>query len=833
MSRVRLAKATIALGDMTCGHCTATVEKALLSLDGVSMASADLPTQSADVEYDPSAVALPAMEAAVAAVGYAARPTPQLVSITSAAQAVRDTAATPPAEPRTVEYSLAVTGMTCASCVRSVERAALEVPGVTSCEVSLAESTARVRLDEQSGTIGDVIGAIRGSGYGASVATATRAAPTPDGDSTALSRRLLVSAALTLPLLVLAMSHGAISFSGANWLQLALAAPVVAFGGAPFYAAAWNAARHGRSDMNTLIAVGTGAAFAYSVAATVAPGWLSSQRAAGVYFETAAAIITLVLLGRLLEAKARHRTSHSIRKLLDLQARSVRVRRDRREVEIPLEDVKEGDLVLVRPGERIPVDGEVVEGSGAVDEAPMTGESVPVDKAPGSPVVSGALNRDGFLVFRAESVGARTALSRVIEFVRRAQASKAPAARIADRIAAVFVPVILGVAAATFAAWMAYSPPEDRLRMALNSAVSVLIIACPCALGLATPAALAVGLGRAAEAGILVRDSGPLEAARSVDTVVFDKTGTLTLGQFSVTDVEAYGGLTPATMLRAASEVERHGEHPIAKAIAAASPASTGNVTEFRALPGAGASALLDGVTWLVGKPALLAERDTDVSEARETLDRLSGEGKTVVAVARDGTLAGVVALRDAIRPGVPEATADLRRMGIKTVLLSGDSASAARAAADEAGIQEVLAPVLPLEKAAAVRRIQGEGRTVAMVGDGINDAPALAQADLGVAIGAGTDIAIESAGIVLVKSDPADVGRAIELARRIHRTIIQNYCWAFGYNILGVPIAAGVLYPWTGLLLSPVLASVAMALSSLSVLTNSLRLNRVFRRSA
>lgn len=831
MPGVTVDRATIEVGGMTCGHCVATVERALHGIAGVRTASADLATQTAVVEYDPSSASLPAMEAAVADAGYAPRSASGLVSLASPARPAAPAAGSPPTPAAAFEeHRLSIEGMTCASCVRSVEEAATILPGVSACDVSLTEATARVRIDSSQTALADVIAAIRATGYGARPETGMPDSHGRDAPVDSMRRRLAVSAALTVPLLVLAMSHGLIDFHGSAWVQFAVALPVVLYGGAPFYAAAWNATRHGRADMNTLIAIGTGAAFAYSVAATAAPTWVSGSRAAGVYFETAAAILTLVLLGRVLEARARHRTSNSIRKLLALQARTVRVRREGIESEVPLEEVARGDEVLVRPGERIPVDGTVLEGAGAVDESPITGESVPVDKRTGSRVTSGSLNKDGFLVFRAESVGAETALSQIIEFVRRAQGSKAPAARLADRIAAVFVPVILGVAAITFVAWMVAGPPDDRLRMACNNAVSVLIIACPCALGLATPAALAVGIGRAAESGILIRDGAALEAARDVDTVVFDKTGTLTLGQLAVTDTLAFGSLSSAELLEAAGAIEDHSEHPIAKAIAAARPGPTESVSDYRAFPGAGASAVFSGERWLLGKRELLEDHGVDTSATQDALDRLAEEGKTVVLAARGGDLVGVIALRDTIRPEAAAAAEILRDKGLRTVMVSGDNVHAARAIASEAGIEGILAPVMPVEKSEAVQRLQSEGRTVAMVGDGINDAPALAQADLGVAIGAGTDIALESAQIVLVRSNPADVGRAIELSRRTQRTIKQNYWWAFGYNVLGVPVAAGILYPWTGLLLSPILASAAMALSSLSVISNSLRLNRVFR---
>ena len=822
------------LSGMTCDHCVRTVEASLLNVAGVRAASAQLRSQSAVVEYDPALVELADMEEAVAAAGYAPRPHRELVSLPippaarPADQPTPVRASKAPAASQHQEIRLVLEGMTCASCVRTVEQAALQVPGVRACEVNLTEATAHVVLDPARGGIDDVTRAIRSAGYGATTAPVGSASGVDDGKSGTLRRRLQVSAALTVPLLVLAMSHGRLAFPGSVWVQLALTLPVLLYGGAPFYTAAWNAARHGRSDMNTLIAVGTATAFLFSLAATVAPGWVSrGQESAPVYFETSAAILTLVLLGRVLEARARRRTSNSIHKLLALQQDRVLVRRDGGELEISLEEVVVGDEVLVRPGERIPVDGLVLDGAGAVDESALTGESVPADKQPGSPVVSGSLNQDAALVLRAESVGRDTVLSRIVEYVRRAQGSKAPAARLADRIAAVFVPAILAAAVVTFGVWWFVGPGDDRLRMALTNAVSVLIIACPCALGLATPAALAVGIGRAAEHGILIRDGAALESARTLNTVVFDKTGTLTRGEFSLTDIEPFGDVPSHELLAAAGAIERLSEHPIAKAIVAASPSETPAVEHYRAHPGSGASARVAGESWLLGKPAWLVAEGIEIQRAKRVVEQYAEQGKSVILAAKNGGVAGAFALRDTIRPDGAAAVKALQGRGMRMLMLSGDNAAAARSIASEAGIQDVLAPVLPTEKATAIEQLQREGGVVAMVGDGINDAPALAQADLGIAVGAGTDIAVESAGIILVRNSPVDVDRAIELAERTQRTIRQNYFWAFAYNLLGVPIAAGVLYPWTGLLLSPILASAAMALSSVSVLSNSLRLNR------
>ncbi|MDE0263322.1 MAG: heavy metal translocating P-type ATPase [Bryobacterales bacterium] len=829
MSRESVETTTVELAGMTCNHCVATVEKALLGVEGVRSASAALATQTAEVAFDPLATNLPAIRQAVKAVGYLPGPAGELQSIAASPAAEATAVAAAPQQAEIHESTsiwLSIEGMTCASCVQSVEQAVLKTPGVETCEVSLAEASAHVTLDPARAITADLLRSVESAGYGATVDRDGPGRLRGEPSTSGLRRRLVVSAIFTIPLLALAMSHGRLG-GDSGWAQLALALPVVLYGGSPFYSAAWNAARHLRSDMNTLIAVGTGSAFAYSLVATVMPEWVERRSSAPVYFETAAAILTLVLLGRMLEARARRKTSGAIRKLMELRPETVRVLRDGEETEIPATQLVIGDAVVVRAGERVPIDGKVIEGIGAIDESPLTGESLPADKLPGSEVLSGSLAKEGYLVVRAQSVGGETSLSRMIAFVRRAQNSKSPASRLADRIAAVFVPAILVLAALTFLAWLLLAPPDGRLRLAVNSAVSVLIIACPCALGLATPAALAVGIGRAAEHGILVRDGEALEAARDLDTVVFDKTGTLTLGNFEVTDIETYGSVARDDLLRVTCAIERRSEHPIAQAIAALDPSAEEAVSNFKTLPGAGASAESAGQEWLIGKPELLAGRGIATAEAQTRLDRSSEEGKTTVLVARGRALAGAFAVRDTLHHDAVDATSALRRRGIKTLMISGDSARVARATATLAGIDRVLAPVLPVDKAAAIERLQSDGKRVAMVGDGINDAPALAQADLGIAIGAGSDIAVESADVILVRNSPADVDRAIDVARRTQRAIAQNYVWAFGYNLLGVPIAAGALYPWTGLLLSPVLASAAMALSSLSVLANSLRLGR------
>ncbi len=818
----------VELAGLTCGGCERTVEGALLAVDGVTAASASRETQSAEVEFDPDAATIGDLRAAVSDAGFAPRASPRLVAIGPAGPEMPSEPAPraprPPAEVSATTFR--ISGMTCASCVATVERAVLRLTGVQSCEVALAEGSARVEHDAIRASPDAIIAAISSAGYKGAVETSPHSSADPGKDS-AMTRRLAVSAALTLPLLVIAMSHGRLGIGAVPWLQFGLALPVLAYGGLPFYRAAWKRARHGSCDMSTLVTVGTLTAFAYSFASTAVPGWIGQSAAAPVYFETSAVIVTLVLLGRRLEERARHRTSDAIRRILALQAGSVQVRRGGTEVRVEPGDVRSGDEVVVRAGERIPVDGAVIRGGAAVDESPLTGESVPVDKLPGARVLSGSLNIDGHLAIRAEGVGNETHLARIVDFVRRAQASKSAAARLADRIAAVFVPAILAVAAVTLAAWLVAGPPQDRVRMAVNCSVSVLIIACPCALGLATPAALTVAIGRAAERAVLVRDGGALETARQVDTVVFDKTRTLTLGRLGIRRVATFGNAGEAEVVRAASAIEALVEHPVARAIADLDTGPPLQVEGFRALAGAGAEGEVDGRRWLLGKPELLSDRGVDVSAAGPSIERWGQGGLTTVLAARDGRLAGGFALSDTAHPRSREATDRLRKLGIRVLMLSGDSIGPSARMAAETGVDDVIAGALPVEKASEIRELQASGATVAMVGDGINDAPALAQANLGIAIGSGTDVAIESADIILGKEDPADVAWCVELGRRTQRTIRQNYAWAFGYNLIGVPVAAGLLYPGLGVLLSPVLASAAMALSSLSVLGNSLRLSR------
>ena len=734
---------------------------------------------------------------------------------------------------------LPITGMTCAACAARIERSLGKVEGVEEATVNLATERATVRFDPEVTGVDRIVETIRGAGYDAIVPASDAAASVGAEDEVARVRReeyerlrnkFLIAVILALPVLAIAMSHGriaALDFPGARWLQLFLTTPVVFYSGAQFFRGAWAALRHRAADMNSLIALGTGSAYVYSLFAVVTGMRDSMGMPVPVYFEAAAVIIALILLGRMLEARAKGRTSEAIKRLITLQSKTATVLKDGMEREVAIEAVVPGDVILVRPGEKIPVDGIVRDGASAIDESMLTGESLPVEKIAGSSVFGGTINRTGSLTFEATKVGRETMLARIVQMVERAQGSKAPIARLADVVSGIFTPVVLCIAIATFAAWFVLAPADTRFTLALVNFVSVLIIACPCALGLATPTAIMVGTGVGAEHGILVRSGESLETAHRVSTVILDKTGTITRGEPSVTEiVPLVGG--ESDLLALAASAESDSEHPLAKAIVEAARErgiAFARGSSFSALPGQGMRAIVEGRSIIIGNSALLSAEGIDISAAAPIVDRIAASGGTPVIIAADHAVHGVIAIADEIRPESPPAIAAMRRMGLEVVMLTGDNARTASAVAARAGIDTVRAQVLPADKAAEVERIQGEGKLVAMVGDGINDAPALAQADVGIAIGSGTDVAIEASDMTLLRGDLRRVVTAIALSRATIGTVKQNLFWAFVYNVIGIPIAAGVLYPATGWLLSPVLASAAMSLSSVSVLTNSLRL--------
>lgn len=756
---------------------------------------------------------------------------------------------------------LAIQGMSCASCALTVEKALAKAPGALGASVNFATKTATVRFDPAATEPETLAGVVRATGYGAVVPAATAGAPGHHGhdgkgdggedhsahmdvgesEAASLRRRVVVGAILSLPVLVAAMSHGTIPFlsgQGGNVLQLVLTAPVVFYCGAPFFVRAWHGLLRLRANMDSLVALGTGAAFAVSAATTLFPsGEAHGHGGAGqpVYFEAAAIVIVLVLLGKLLEARATKETGAAIRELLALRPKTARVVRDGREADVPVDEVVAGDLVLVRPGETVPADGVVEDGSSDVDESMLTGESMPVQKEKGATVSGATRNTTGALRVRVTRVGADSALGRIVALVREAQGSKAEIARLADRVSGVFTPAVLAIALLTFAAWYWVVPPADaalRLRLAILTSVSVLVIACPCALGLATPTAIMVGTGRGARLGILVRNGAALETAGSLTHLVLDKTGTITRGEPALTAVKTLPGFAESDVLSLAAAAERRSEHPLARAVVAGAAARGLAIAEperFRAVVGSGVEATVGSREIRIGKRSLLARESIPTGALDALAAERSDAGETPLYVAIDGKAAGLVSVADRPKDGAKEAIARLRARGIEVTMITGDGAATAAAVARAVGIgsASVFAEVLPDEKAARVEAMRRGGRVVGMAGDGINDAPALAAADVGFAMGAGADAAIEAADVTLLRSDLGAVADAIALSRATLRTIRENLFAAFVYNAIAIPVAAGVLYPATGLLLSPVIASAAMSLSSVSVVLNSLRLRR------
>jgi heavy metal translocating P-type ATPase len=834
---------TLHIAGMTCASCVAHVEKALLKVEGVQAASVNLATESARVTA-PTSVPLSALIDAVAKAGYTVR---------------RDT------------LELDIEGMSCAACVGRVEKVLQRVPGVVTANVNLAARRAHVELAGEVPTAA-LVAAVKKAGFGATPAAAvsegareTEAA----AEEAALRRAVWIALALTLPVFVLEMGSHLIPGMHdwvmdtighrTSWLLQFVLTSAVMFGpGLRFFRKGVPALLRGAPDMNALVAMGTSAAWAYSVVALFAPALLPAGTV-NVYFEAAAVIITLILIGRLLEARARGRTSDAIRRLMRIQPRSARVRRGAEVVEMPIGEVVVGDVVEVRPGEKVAVDGEVVEGSSFVDESMITGEPVPVEKGVGATVVGGTLNTRGAFAFRATRVGADTVLAQIIRMVETAQGAKLPIQALVDKVTMVFVPVVMGVAALTFLAWLVFGAawlPEDvpALSFALVNAVAVLIVACPCAMGLATPTSIMVATGRAAQMGVLFRKGDALQLLRDAEVVAVDKTGTLTVGKPQLTDLVVADGFARAEVLALVAAVERRSEHPIADAIVAAARAeglALGEAEGFEADAGHGVSATVAGRRVEVGADRLMRRLGLDVGEFASTAARLGDEGKSPLYAAIDGRLAAIIAVADPLKPTSVAAVKALHAMGLKVAMITGDNARTAHAIARQAGIDEVIAEVLPDGKVAALQRLaMGEGaepsaaratsggdagggsagagtRRVAFVGDGINDAPALAEADVGIAIGTGTDVAIESADVVLMSGDLMGVPRAIALSRATMRNIRQNLFWAFAYNSALIPLAAGVFYPGFGALLSPVFAAAAMSMSSVFVLGNALRLRR------
>ena len=736
-----------------------------------------------------------------------------------------------------------VTGMTCAACQSRVQRTLQQQPGVSDATVNLMMGSATITYDPSTVAPDALVAAIRDTGYGAELPSADRDAfreqeardrATAEEFRT-LRRKAIVSGAIGIvAMAVMPLMH---RVHWMSWVLLVLTLGVMATAGRHFYTRAWAAFRHHTADMNTLVALGTGAAFVYSVIATVAPEFFTSRGVpADVYYEAVLLIIAFILTGNAFEARAKRNTSVALRALVQLQPKLARVVRDGAERDIPVEQVTAADEVIVRPGERVPVDGLVLSGESAVDESMLTGESLPVAKGTGDRVIGGTINRTGAFRLRSTTLGSDSVLAQIVKLMRDAQGSRAPIQALADRISGVFVPIVISIAIATFATWFVLADAAPAVR-AFAAAVTVLIIACPCAMGLAVPTAVMVATGRGAVAGVLIKGGEALQRAGEVGVVVLDKTGTVTEGRPTVTDLvrphvasTGHAATSDDELLRLVATMEKRSEHPLADAIvqyARGRGLALGDAESFESLTGRGAIGVVGGVALAIGNAALMAEYAIDIAPLAADADRLAGEGKTPMYVAADGRLAGLVAVADPIKPTTREAIRRFRAMGLDVVMLTGDNVRTANAIARAAGIDRVVAGVMPEGKVAEVKRLQSEGQVVAMVGDGINDAPALAQADVGIAIGTGTDIAMEAADVVLMRGDLRSAADAIQLSRRTMRTMRQNLFWAFIYNVIGIPVAAGVLYPATGLLLSPILASAAMAFSSVSVVTNSLRLRR------
>ena len=812
-ARATAAAISLPIEGMTCASCVGRVEAALAKVPGVDSVSVNLATERADIRL--------------------ASPVDRIALI----QAVEKVGYDVPAG--TVE--LAVEGMTCASCVGRVEKALKAVPGVTEATVNLATERATVR---GVAAVADLIAAIEKVGYEANpVDTGAQAdeeaAEKKDAERAELKRDLTLAAVLALPVFVLEMgSHmipgmhewvaSTIGIQQSWYLQFVLTLLVLAIPGWRFYEKGFPALFRLGPDMNSLVAVGTAAAFGYSMVATFAPSLLPAGTV-NVYYEAAAVIVALILLGRFLEARAKGRTSEAIKRLIGLQAKEAHVLRDGRIVDIPINDVAQGDIVEVRPGERVPVDGEVTEGRSFVDESMITGEPIPVEKAEGSTVVGGTVNQKGALTLRATAVGGQTMLAQIIRMVEQAQGSKLPIQAVVDKVTLWFVPAVMLAAVLTFLVWLVFGP-SPALSFALVNAVAVLIIACPCAMGLATPTSIMVGTGRGAEMGVLFRKGEALQLLKDAKVVAVDKTGTLTEGRPVLTDLEIADGFDRNQVLAKVASVESRSEHPIARAIvesAVEGGIALPTMTDFDSVTGMGVRATVDGARVEVGADRFMRELGLDVGSFARTAERLGNEGKSPLYAAIDGRLAAIIAVADPIKSSTPAAIAALHQLGLKVAMITGDNARTAQAIAKQLGIDEVVAEVLPEGKVEAVRRLKATHGQIAYVGDGINDAPALAEADVGLAIGTGTDVAVESADVVLMSGNLQGVPNAIALSKATIGNIRQNLFWAFGYNTALIPVAAGVLYPAYGVLLSPIFAAGAMALSSVFVLGNALRLRR------
>lgn len=804
------SRATLRIKGMHCATCVDTVREAISSIEGVSDARVNLATEKASFEYDPKRVSMDAVEKAVKDSGY---------------DVAKD------------ELNLTIGGMHCATCAITVEDALKEVPGVYNARVNFALGKAAVGFDSSVASKEAMKRAVESAGYkvlevqGVMAEQIAREAELREG-----YRDLLVAALFSIPLAAISMTfqfwpQELVSEQAINYILLVLATPVQFYAGRRYYRGTYYAIRNRRANMDTLVVLGTTSAYLYSLIVTLDPGLVASPN---VYFDTSAVIITLVLAGKYLELRSRGATSQAIVRLMSLQPPEAIKIKDGKETEVAVEDLAEGDLVLVKPGGRVPVDGLVESGQSAVDESLITGESIPVEKVGGDTVTGGTVNLTGILRVKATRVGRNTTLAQIVKLVEDAQSTKAPIERVADRVAGVFVPAVLIVAAITFLFWYFigsnYWDIGDTLSFSMTAFVAVLVIACPCALGLATPTAIVVGTGRGAEMGVLIKDAIALETAQKLTTVVFDKTGTLTAGEPKVVRIETPPGTTEEELLFLAGSAERGSEHILSRAVISAAESrgvALASPENSKIVPGEGVSATVNGMTVSVGNRRLVERLGVRLDQMDAKMRSMEEGGMTVMACIRNDSVVGLVGVADTLKPRAREAVASLKNMGLKVVMITGDNERTAKAIAGQAGIDDYRAQVLPGDKAGAVKSLQQEGQVVAMVGDGINDAPALAQADIGIAIGTGTDVALESGNIVLVGDDLKGVVSAIRLSKKTFAKIRQNLFWALIYNTASIPIAAGVLYPFTHTLLSPIIAAGAMAFSSVSVVTNASLLKR------
>ncbi len=817
-----LGHVDLAIGGMTCSHCPGMIEKALAAVDGVAEAHVNPATKIAAVDYDPARTDATDLAQAIRSVGYTAG---------------------------AIKMRIPLENMHCASCVTRVEEALHATPGVIAASASLVPAAVDIEYQPERTDFEAIDKAIESAGLRVASQKPRPAVGDEEEEQSSeeaareaeyrmLMRKFWFAAIISVP--VMALSYPDLIPGLREWMAPGtdtrrivwsllgvLVLPVMLWSGSQFYTGMWQALKHRAANMHTLIAIGISAAFLYSVVAVAYPELFPDIALAEVFWDVAAVVVALVVLGMALEVKAKGRTSEAIKKLMGLQAKTARVLRDGKEIDIPVEEVIAGDVVVVRPGDKIPVDGEIVEGTSAVDESMITGESLPVEKGVGDEVIGGTLNKTGSFRFRATKVGKDTALASIIRMVKEAQGSKAPIQRIVDTVSGYFVPTVMILAILSFVAWYVFGP-EPRIIYATIVLVTTLIIACPCALGLATPTSLTVGIGKGAENGVLIRSGDALQTAEKLNALVIDKTGTITRGEPALTDVVVAGGFSEAEVLHLAASLERGSEHPLGEAIvkgAEAREVAIAATEGFAAIPGHGVSGRIDGREVMLGNARLMRDRGIAIDALGGDWERLAGEGKTPMYVSVDGEPAGLVAVADTVKPDSKAAIAELKRLGIEVVMLTGDNERTAMAIAREVDIDRVLAEVLPDDKAHEVQKLQLEGKKVGMVGDGINDAPALAQADVGFAIGTGTDVAIEASDVTLIKGSLMGVVTAIEISRATMRNVRQNLVGAFGYNALGIPVAMGVLYPAFGLLLSPLIAAAAMAFSSLTVVSNANRL--------